>query len=62
MDSGYRDVRYTSRVVDGVCKDDRQSRHRGIKGGVVERGRTCNQEVVSVGELFNQAAKHERCV
>jgi hypothetical protein len=36
MDSGYRDVRYTSRVVDGVCKDDRQS--RSVLRVVLSRG------------------------
>ena len=56
MDSGYRDVRYTSRVVGyGLCEDYRQS--RSVLGVMLSRrDRTCNEDFVSVGELFNQAA------
>lgn len=53
MDSGYRAVRYESRVVGRGCVRTIDGVDRGI---VVRRDRICNEEFVSVGELFNQAA------
>jgi hypothetical protein len=50
MDSGYRDVRYTSRVVDGVCKDDRQS--RSVLGVVLSRG---------IGPAMNNSCQSVSC-
>jgi len=65
MDSGYRDVRYTSRVVgDGLCEDDRQS--RSVSGVLLLRGtgpamKNLCQSVSCSTRLPNTSGVNDRC-